>query len=643
MQPGCAGKFDLRRVKIYHRQSRYSDLGFYCPEIRLMLEKGDKIGEYVLLSKVGSGGFGDVWKAEKRTALDVNHFALKFFRPKDNRLDLDKISKELAVWKKLRGLGNIISVIELDRFDDYVYLVSDFADGGSLEDWLNTHDGKAPSEREAVRITLEILTGLENLHEKGFVHRDLKPDNILIMNDKFCLADFGVSREVKTHSKATGTAGTIEYMPPEAFEKNPSVTPQTDIWAIGVILQRLLTGELSFPYEMPALMLAILQDEPEPMPETITLGSREIVKKALQKKREDRFQTAGEMREALKNPAQFLAAITEKHSGTVVDEDFDRTKVMEGEPIPEGQIPETEKKRQAEQERLRRDAEEKQRQEIIELERARQWRELEAEKERQRLHDERETRPKAELKRQPDDKFNDFLNDAFNEKSPENETKDQPNQSQSTQFKPNYEPQKSGDWNWLLGLAIALPIGLLLIAYSNSGVKLPANNSIKNNVVNKPSNLVNVGSKNAANKGGNTVFIGSNSVPNLANLITNFTSKSADDYFKLGLDCELKKDNDCAYNNYSKAIELRSNFANAYAGRGLAFFNRGDYDQAIRDYTKAIDLDPNGSMAYNNRGVAYDRKGYYGQAIADYRKSLQINPDNQNAKDNLEKSLAASK
>jgi len=99
-----------------------------------MLHGGIRIGEYTLVEKLGSGGFGDVWKAEKRTALDVNWFALKFFNPKEDGIEFDKVGRELDVWKQLRGLRHIISVIELDRFDDYVYVVSDFADGGSLID-----------------------------------------------------------------------------------------------------------------------------------------------------------------------------------------------------------------------------------------------------------------------------------------------------------------------------------------------------------------------------------------------------------------------------------------------------------------------------------------------------------------------------
>ncbi len=309
-----------------------------------MLKKGDKIGEYILLYEAGSGGFGDVWKAEKRTALDVNYFALKFFRPKDDRIDFDKIGKELGVWKQLKGLPHIISVIELDRIDDYVYVVSDFAEGGSLENWLKDNGGKASSEAESIKITLEILTGLENLHDKGFVHRDIKPDNILIMNGKFCLADFGVSREMKTHSKATGTAGTMEYMPPEAFDNKVSI--HTDIWAVGIILQKLLTGELPFQQDNQAALIgAILMSEPEGMPENVPAGLREIIKKALQKDREQRFQTAREMREALKNPQGFLETIKAKTvpTSTIIDEDFDKTEVLKVEPIQDWQVIEVEK------------------------------------------------------------------------------------------------------------------------------------------------------------------------------------------------------------------------------------------------------------------------------------------------------------
>lgn len=265
-----------------------------------MLRKDATIGGYILLEKVGSGAFGDVWKAEKRTILDSNLFALKFFRPKDDSVDLVSIGKELQVWKRLKGLPHIISVIELDQYEDYVYVVSDFADGGSLEKYLNAKGDAALSEKEAVRIIRGILTGLESLHDKNIIHRDLKPDNILIMNGKHCLADFGVSREMKSQSKATGTAGTMMYMPPEAF--GDVFSPQTDIWAVGVILQRMLTGRLPFPQDNQAALIgAIIQFDPEKMPDVVSSELQRIVARCLHKNPDERYESASEMKDDLRN------------------------------------------------------------------------------------------------------------------------------------------------------------------------------------------------------------------------------------------------------------------------------------------------------------------------------------------------------
>ncbi len=290
-----------------------------------MLEKGAKIGDYTLLEMVGSGGFADVWKAEKRTALDVNWFALKFFRPKEDGVDFEKINKEIKVWKQLKGLPHIISVTELDQFEDYVYVVSDFAEDGSLTQRMKADDGKNCNVNEAIQITLEILTGLENLHEKGFVHRDLKPDNVVIMNGKYCLTDFGITREIRSQSAASCTAGTFEYMPPEAFDKNPSISTETDIWAAGVILQELLTGKLPYPQDnQPSLIAAILMSEPESLPESVPEELRLIVDKALKKDRKERFKSANEMRvvlvDAMNSVSQYsevaveeLVEITDEH------------------------------------------------------------------------------------------------------------------------------------------------------------------------------------------------------------------------------------------------------------------------------------------------------------------------------------------
>lgn len=568
-----------------------------------MLNKGDRIGQYTLVNKVGSGGFGDVWKAEKRTVLDVNYFALKFFRPKDDEINYEIIKKELAVWKQLRGLGNIISVIELDRFEDYVYVVSDFADGGSLENWLKSNGGKASSVEQAVEITLQILNGLENLHEKGFVHRDLKPDNLLIMNSKLCLADFGVSREVKTHSKATGTAGTIEYMPPEAFEKNPPVTPQTDIWAVGVILQRLLTGKLAFPYEMPALMLAILQDDPEPIPENIPEGLRQIVKKALQKKRENRFQTVCEMREALKNPNQFLASHQPKSdSSTIADQDFNKTEVLKAQTVTDGQVNEAEGHKQ--------------------------------------LNITQENKGEGTENGNVAQQIRGFKD--VGDKTPNEESNARKNEFDKIDQKEIETAKKSEgifyNIGWIFGVGIIFLIFIFIIAF----MLRPKSDGIKNNS-NNYGNYSTYSNRNC-NTFGNYSNLSNNrnssNYPlNTTNLNTNNSSNRTKDYFDIAYECGKKEDYDCAIQNYSKWIELNPNVRSAYNNRGIAYSKKGMYESAISDYNKAIEISPDYEDAYVNRGVAYHNQGKYNLAIADYRKALQLDPNDDIAKNNLEKVL----
>jgi serine/threonine protein kinase len=266
-----------------------------------MLEIGKKIGEYILVEHIDSGGFGDVWKAEVPTFLGTDEFALKFIRPPKDKegINLEKVKKEMAAWRKVSGLPHIVSVIKADKFENYIYIVSEYADGGSLENWLWENGGKAESAERAVQITLEILRGLESMHKQHIAHRDVKPANILIKKGIFCLADFGISRQIKTYPKATRSLGTFEYMSPEALARNPSISEKTDIWSTGVILQELLTGKLPFTQETGALEAAILHGTPNSLSENIPKSLREIVEKALQKKPENRFASAQEMRVAL--------------------------------------------------------------------------------------------------------------------------------------------------------------------------------------------------------------------------------------------------------------------------------------------------------------------------------------------------------
>src|SRR5205085_1668782 len=153
-------------------------------------------------------------------------------------------------------------------YRDYIDIVSEYAEGGSLKNWLQKNGGKSPSVEKALEMMAGSLRGIEHLHAKSVVHRDLKPDNILLQGNFPRITDFGISRIVSSGSMSTKAMGSPAYMSPESFNGNKS--PQTDIWSAGVILYEMLTGEYPFNSEaIYGLVLAIQQEEMKPLPEAV--------------------------------------------------------------------------------------------------------------------------------------------------------------------------------------------------------------------------------------------------------------------------------------------------------------------------------------------------------------------------------------
>jgi serine/threonine protein kinase len=261
-----------------------------------MLRQGTQIGPYILTDKLGRGSFGVVWLAEKRTPLATTRVALKI--PLEDDLDMDAIKQEAALWAQASGHPNIIPIIEANIYDDHIVIASEYASGGSMQEWLNRHGGAAPSIDIAVRVMFGILDGLEHLHTRQIIHRDLKPSNLLLQGYTPRIADFGISRIIKTTSQSITIAGTYAYMAPEAFDGRRN--EQTDIWAAGVIFYQMITGRLPFAQKDPAsLMAAILTRFPDPMPPEISGRLQAVIARSLDKHPAQRFKSAAEMRAAL--------------------------------------------------------------------------------------------------------------------------------------------------------------------------------------------------------------------------------------------------------------------------------------------------------------------------------------------------------
>ena len=257
-----------------------------------MFQENQQIGGYTLIKQIGRGGFGEVWLAERRTEILTTQVAIKL--PHREQVNLEAIRQEAELWAKASGHANILPIIEANIYDGQIVIVSEYAPDGSLEEKLQQ---ELPI-KQTLETVIGILNGLEFLHNRQIIHRDIKPANILLQGETPRLADFGISRVIKTTALSTSIVGTPKYMAPEAFDGKRSV--QTDIWSVGVILYQMLTQKLPYPQDNPTeLMWAIVSKEIEPLPNSIPPDLRKIAHQALAKVPENRFSSAREMREEL--------------------------------------------------------------------------------------------------------------------------------------------------------------------------------------------------------------------------------------------------------------------------------------------------------------------------------------------------------
>jgi serine/threonine protein kinase len=262
-----------------------------------------RIGRFELVARVGLGGFGTVWKA-RDTELERT-VAVKI--PRKGQLaphEVEQFLREARSAAQLRH-PNIVTVHEIGREDDTIFIVSDLIRGVSLCDWLS---GATPGPREASRLMATIADAVEHAHEKGIIHRDLKPSNILI--DEFGqphIMDFGLAkREVGEISMTFDgqVLGTPAYMSPEQADGRGHWTDRrTDIYSLGVVLFRMLTGELPFRGNAQMqIQKRIAEDAPDPhsLNRFLPRDLCTICLKCLERDPNRRFSTARELADELR-------------------------------------------------------------------------------------------------------------------------------------------------------------------------------------------------------------------------------------------------------------------------------------------------------------------------------------------------------
>ena len=259
-------------------------------------------GRYELGERLGSGGMATVYLAEDRT-LD-RQVAVKVLdeRYASDPSFVERFRREASA---AAGLShpNIVAVYDRGEAEGTYYIVMEYIDGPDLKEVIRER-APLPAE-EAVGYARQILAALEAAHRRGIVHRDIKPQNVMVGDDgRLKVTDFGIARAVAETgmTEAGSVIGTAQYLSPEQA-KGDDVTPSSDCYAAGIVLYEMLTGRVPFDGERPVTVAMKQIHEPPVPPRTfersIPAALEEVVLVSLAKRPAERFASAEEMRAAL--------------------------------------------------------------------------------------------------------------------------------------------------------------------------------------------------------------------------------------------------------------------------------------------------------------------------------------------------------
>ena len=274
-----------------------------------MLTPGARLGPYEIVAAIGAGGMGEVYRArDARLQRDVAVKVLpeRLARDSEARSRFEREARAVAALSH----PNILAIHDFGIEEGIAYAVTELLEGETLRERLAR--GRLPIER-AVGYALQIAAALGAAHEKGIVHRDVKPDNVFVtLEGHIKVFDFGIAKRSEepvvegassTADTAPGTVlGTVGYMSPEQLRSEP-VDTRTDLFSFGCVLYEMIAGERAFGRPTPAdTLAAILNADPAPIDTAATGCPAElarVVSRCLEKRREARFQSARDLAYAL--------------------------------------------------------------------------------------------------------------------------------------------------------------------------------------------------------------------------------------------------------------------------------------------------------------------------------------------------------
>jgi eukaryotic-like serine/threonine-protein kinase len=261
-----------------------------------------KVGRYRVLEHLGRGASADVYLAED-TVLR-RKVALKLLRARDAEpRQLQRFERE-AHCASMLNHPNVVTVFDIGVDAGVHYIASEYIEGETLRQRLAR--GPLPAA-EAVAIAAGVTSALVAAHEAWIVHRDVKPENIMLRRDHGVkVLDFGVATlaggaDATDPLRRPGAlVGTLHYLSPEQVRGEPIIDTRSDIYSTGVVLYEMLAGYPPFSGDSPLdVLAAIVEGEPPPLPDSIPLALHTITEKAMRKSIYERWQTAHELAERL--------------------------------------------------------------------------------------------------------------------------------------------------------------------------------------------------------------------------------------------------------------------------------------------------------------------------------------------------------
>ena len=273
-------------------------------------------GLYTVRELIGTGGMANVYKAVVGPGGPVPEgtvVAVKVLRQElMHDPDLVRRFKNESKAISLLNHPNIVKVYDVSVSENLQYIVMEYVDGMTLREYLNERGGKLTS-RETVHFISQILKALDHAHHNGVVHRDIKPQNIMLLdNGQLRMMDFGIARISRAENQLTGgkAMGSVHYISPEQA-KGDETDFTSDIYSVGVMMYEMLSGHLPFDADdVVEVAIKQISDKPQSLQElapNVPHGLVEITERAMAKRPDNRYASAAEMLNALnayvENPA----------------------------------------------------------------------------------------------------------------------------------------------------------------------------------------------------------------------------------------------------------------------------------------------------------------------------------------------------